>query len=343
MPNIPGLMPQGMRPTGMTLGSEQVMAFLQKQPRYVPPDSDDNGLPEGLHAYAAGLQPQPKPEGAAWQQEIIYEKLGKTDLEITSVARYYFKIAQNYDEYLSRERITASQYYAGKTLGDEQPGRSQIVMTVVRDTIRQTLPSLLRVFTAVDDPVTSEPISSEITGNDQLATTLSRQATDYCRWALFTANPGWMVLVTTSPARRRWTRKAGAGCGGGGSSKRHLAHRGGRGPTVAAAPDAAGRTRDRWRSGWMRRPMSQVEQSAVSKTQDGQMYLASGRRARNTGAPPSTRTAQQSVACRSRRCRLSASWVVADASNVADARAVWHVRDVTASHLIEMGLPARTR
>ncbi len=334
MPNIPGLMPQGMRPTGMTLGSEQVMAFLQRQPRYVPPDSDDNGLPEGLHAYAAGLQPQPKPEGAAWQQEIIYEKLGKTDLEITSVARYYFKIAQNYDEYLSRERITASQYYAGKTLGDEQQGRSQIVMTVVRDTIRQTLPSLLRVFTAVDDPVTFEPISNEITGNDQLATTLSRQATDYCRWALFTANPGWMVLHDC--LLDALTRKAGWVRWWWGS-KRHLRTEVAEGlllPQLQMLLAEPGIEAQRL----VRRPMSQAEQAAVGKTQDGQMYLASG------GAPEYwsatiTRTAQQAwpqVEAVPPEC----VWVVADASNVADARAVWHVRDVTASHLIEMGLPA---
>ena len=39
--------------------------------------------------------------------------------------------------------------------GDEGSlkGRSQLVMTVVRDTIRSTLPSLLRVFTGVEDPV----------------------------------------------------------------------------------------------------------------------------------------------------------------------------------------------
>ena len=60
--------------------------------------------------------------------------------------------------------MTASQYYAGRPLGDEQSGRSQIVLTVVRDTIRSTLPSLLRVFTAVEDPVSFEPASTEMRG-----------------------------------------------------------------------------------------------------------------------------------------------------------------------------------
>ena len=109
LPQIPGLIPGGgMRPTGLEMGSEHVLAMLMKAPTRVPPDSDE-GLPPSLHPYAAGLRPSTRPTGAAWQQEIIYEKLGKTDSEIEGTARYYFKIAQNYDTYLSRERITASQ------------------------------------------------------------------------------------------------------------------------------------------------------------------------------------------------------------------------------------------
>ena len=193
LPPIPGLIPQGIEP--VNIGREQVAAFLLPPLDDVdrPLDPDDD-LPPGLRRYAAGLRPAVKPTGAAWQQEIIFERLGKSDAEITETARYYFDIARNYDEALSRERVTASQYYAGRPFGDEADGRSKIVMTVVRDTIRQTLPSLLRVFTAVEDPVSFEPISSDITGDDKLATTLSRQATDYCRWALFTANKGWQVL-----------------------------------------------------------------------------------------------------------------------------------------------------
>ncbi len=74
-------------------------------------------------------------------------------------------------------------------------------MTVVRDTIRQTLPSLLRIFTAVEDPVCFQPSvpmpprrPRRTAGGDQLATALARQATDYARWALFAANPGWTIL-----------------------------------------------------------------------------------------------------------------------------------------------------
>jgi hypothetical protein len=333
MPQIPGLVPQGMRPAGMQLGAEQVLAYLLP-PKDSEADIDtDDQLPAQLRKYAAGLRPAAKPDGAAWQTEVIFERLGKTDEEITSVARYYFKIAQNYDQYLSRERITASQYYAGRPFGDEATGRSQIVLTVVRDTIRQTLPSLLRLFTAVEDPVSFEPISSEITGNDQLATTLARQATDYCRWALFTANKGWTVLHDA--LLDALTRKAGwvRWYWGKRQQIRTEVCEGLLLPQLQMLLAEPGIEAQRI----VRRPMLQREQEALAKTPDGQMYLSQGAPAEYWSATI-TRSAQQSwpvIEAVAAEC----VWVVADAATVEGARAVFHVRDVAASDLIEMGLP----
>ena len=332
LPPIQGLMPQGLRPTGMQLGSEQVLAFLTKQPQRVPDDSDAD-LPNELRPYAAGLRPATRPTGAPWQQEIIYERLGKSDQEIAEIARYYFKIAQNYDLYLSRERITASQYYNGKPLGDEQSGRSQIVMTVVRDTIRSTLPSLLRVFTAVEDPVSFEPASNEIQGNDQLATMLSRQATDYCRWALFTANRGWQILHDV--LLDALTRKAGWARWYWGARKdiRTEVCEGLLLPQLQMLLSEPGIVAQRI----VRRPMLQSEIQTLQKSPDGMMYLQSG-------GPPEywsatlTRSAQQAWP-RVEAVPSECVWVVADAATVEGARGIFHVRDVPATELIEMGLP----
>ena len=83
---------------------------------------------------------------------------------------------------------------AGRKIGDEEPGRSQLVMTMVRDTIRATLPSLIRVFTAVENPVEFIPTVSDNEQLGELHAELARQATSYANWALFTANRGWMIL-----------------------------------------------------------------------------------------------------------------------------------------------------
>jgi hypothetical protein len=335
LPPLQGLIPPGaMRPTGLSLGSEQVLAFLMRAKEPDPDDSDD-ALPAGLRAYAAGLRPAVRPDGVAWQQEIIYEKLGKTDREIEQVARYYFDNARNYDAALSRERVTASQYYAGRPFGDgsEQPGRSQLVMTVVRDTIRSMLPSLLRVFTAVEDPVSFEPAASEIVGNDQLATMLSRQATDYCRWALFTANGGWQVLHDC--LLDALTRKAGWVRWHWGAKKhtRTEVCEGLLQPQLQLLLAEPGIEAQRI----VRRPMTAGELQSLQRTQDGQMWLGQGGPAEYWSATI-TRSAQQAwpiVEAVPAEC----VWVDPGATKVEDARSVWHVRDATVSELIEMGLP----
>ena len=336
MPNIPGLIPGGMRPTGMHLGSEEVIAVLLPKR-----DDDDLGedpdeeLPKGLRSYAAGLRPAVRPTGSDWQQEIIYERLGKDDAEIENINQYYFNIARSYDQELSTQRVTASEYYNGRGFGDEAKltGRSQLVMTVVRDTIRSVLPSLLRVFTSVEDPVHFEPISAEIAGDDKLATMLSRQATDYARWALFVANPGWTVihdaLLDALVRKAGWVRWHWG-------RKQHLRTEVCEGlllPQLQILLSEPGIEAQRL----VRRPMNQAEIDALQKIPEGQMYLGNG-------GPPEywsatiTRSTQQSwpvVSCVPAEC----VWLVSDAGRVGDARAVFHVRDVPASELIEMGLP----
>ena len=335
LPPIPGLIPQGMRPMGFAAPSEQVMAFLlppkddQNDPQ---PDSDDQ-LPQQLRKYAAGLRPSARPAGSAWQQEIIFERLGKTDGEIENVARFYFQAAQNYDTYLSRQRVTASQYYAGLPDGPLEDGRSKLVMTVVRDTIRQTLPSLLRIFTAVEDPVSFEPISADQSNDDQTATALSRQATDYARWALFTANPGWQILHDC--LLDALTRKAGWVRWYWGAKKairtevcNNLLL-----PQLQVLLAEPGIEAQRI----VRRPMTREEVDGLSKTPEGRMYLQQGAPAEYWSATI-TREASKAwpvIEAVPAEC----VWIVADANTVEGARGVFHVRDVPASELIEMGLP----
>lgn len=49
------------------------------------------------------------------------------------------------DETLSEARAEAARYYAGEPFGNEEEGRSQLVLTEVRDGVQGVLPSLLRV------------------------------------------------------------------------------------------------------------------------------------------------------------------------------------------------------
>ena len=178
-----------------------------------------------------------------------------------------------------------------------------------------------------------EPISSEITGNEKLATMLARQATDYARWALFAANQGWSILHDA--LLDALTRKAGWVRWYWGK-RQQTPHGGMRGPAPAAVAAAARRAGHRGAA--HRAPPDDQRRAgkAVAKTPDGQMYLEQGG-PRNTGAATITRSVQQAwpvVESVPSEC----VWVVSDASTVKEARGVFHVRDVPASDLIEMGL-----
>lgn len=78
--------------------------------------------------------------------------------EVQSVLKQLVSTAENYvDEELSPARVKAMKYYKGDPLGNEEEGRSQVVMTTVRDTILAVLPSLLKTFFGTDRAVEFVP------------------------------------------------------------------------------------------------------------------------------------------------------------------------------------------
>ncbi len=62
---------------------------------------------------------------------------------------------------ITEDRIKAQRYFEGETDIGEEEGRSKIVATKVRDTVRAIKPSLMRVFLSSDNPVEYVPTSQE--------------------------------------------------------------------------------------------------------------------------------------------------------------------------------------
>jgi hypothetical protein len=62
---------------------------------------------------------------------------------------------------ISEDRIKAQRYFEGEVDIGEEEGRSKIVATKVRDTIRAIKPSLMRVFLSSENPVEYVPTSQE--------------------------------------------------------------------------------------------------------------------------------------------------------------------------------------
>lgn len=91
------------------------------------------------------------------------------------------------DSYLAPERERATEYYLAEPFGNEEEGRSQVVLTEVRDTVLAMLPSLLRIFTGTDKVVEFVPKQPEDVES-------AEQATDLVNYIFMQENPGFRIL-----------------------------------------------------------------------------------------------------------------------------------------------------
>jgi hypothetical protein len=87
---------------------------------------------------------------------------------------------------ITDERIKAQRYFDGQVDIGYEDGRSKVVATKVRDTIRSVKPSIMRVFMSTAKPVEFLP-----KGPEDVAA--AEQATQYIHYA-FTKNDGYRVL-----------------------------------------------------------------------------------------------------------------------------------------------------
>jgi len=110
-----------------------------------------------------------------------------TDLEIEGIAREAVQDAVDFCESeIAEDRIKAQRYFDGEVDIGEEDGRSKVVSTKVRDTIRAIKPSLMRVFLSTDKPVEYVPRGTE----DVQA---AEQATKYMHYQFSELN-GYRVL-----------------------------------------------------------------------------------------------------------------------------------------------------
>jgi len=116
------------------------------------------------------------------------EKLqAMTEQQVEDIAKDAVQQAVNFVESeIASERIKSQRYFEGEVdIGDED-GRSKIVSTKVRDTVRAIKPSLMRVFLSSENPVEFVPSSQE-------DVKMAEQATKYAHWR-FTELNGYRLL-----------------------------------------------------------------------------------------------------------------------------------------------------
>ena len=115
------------------------------------------------------------------------EAEGMTDEEIASTVGQMVDQARRYMiETLEPIRTKATDYYYGRPFGTEEVGRSQVVLTPVRDTVRKILPSLMRIFFSTERVVEYQPHGPEDEAD-------AAQQTDYTNFIIRQDNPGYEV------------------------------------------------------------------------------------------------------------------------------------------------------
>lgn len=90
---------------------------------------------------------------------------------------------------IADQRATAMKYYLADPLGNEEDGRSQVVMQEVADTVDWIMPALLKIFASGDNAV-------EFTAETEQYDKASKQATALCNYVFYKDNPGFMVFHT---------------------------------------------------------------------------------------------------------------------------------------------------
>ena len=93
------------------------------------------------------------------------------DKKIESIAKAAVQMAVDFVESeVADDRIKAQRYYNGEVDIGEEEGRSKVVSTKVRDTIRQIKPSLMRIFLSNENFVEYVPNSPDQIGQAEMAT-----------------------------------------------------------------------------------------------------------------------------------------------------------------------------
>lgn len=93
------------------------------------------------------------------------------------------------DSEIGAQRAENLRYYRAELFGNEQEGRSKVVLSDVRDTVEWIMPSLMRMFAGGKQVVRYEP-----TGPEPEKEAAAQQATAYINHVFWKDNDGFMVL-----------------------------------------------------------------------------------------------------------------------------------------------------
>ena len=110
---------------------------------------------------------------------------GLSDNQLRALIDRHIRQSIDYiDGEIGQDRRQALDLYYAEPFGNEQEGRSAVVMSDVQDTIEAMMPSFMEIFQGGDETVRFEPMGPE---DEQF----TEQATDYVNWIWNVDNKGF--------------------------------------------------------------------------------------------------------------------------------------------------------
>lgn len=142
------------------------------------------GMEPNKNDEAGGMSPTPPDEG---KQGLQVQPMSEGEVQ-SAVHKMVWDAIEYIDQELSPFRALATKYYQGEPFGNEEEGRSQVVMTELRDTVLMVMPSLMRIFFGAERALEYAPMTAQ-----QLE--MAEQATNYV-WevVLKKDNRGFLVF-----------------------------------------------------------------------------------------------------------------------------------------------------
>mgnify|MGYP000178521104 FL=1 len=112
------------------------------------------------------------------------------DSDFESIVSEAIQDAERFNEdELMPARIKAMEYHDGLPFGNEEDGKSQVVLTEFRDTVEHIMPDLMRIFTSGEKVV-------EFTPNSEEDIESAEQATNTVNHIFYERNNGYNILYS---------------------------------------------------------------------------------------------------------------------------------------------------
>jgi hypothetical protein len=164
------------------------MIEMQGVSTFIPPQITDGDYEEDMRE--GGYEDDPLEDAANSYDEENFAPEPLSEEEYQSRIMSAVQGAEDYiDTFITPQRVEAAEYYRAAPFGDEEDGRSQIVLSEVRDTIQAILPSLMRIFTSGQKIVEYMPRRAE-------DIKVADQASDAINFIFNEMNPGFQILYS---------------------------------------------------------------------------------------------------------------------------------------------------